>query len=95
VLVDQHNGNVLALLGEAVEGSLDSAGFRLVVDNKEVLLCVWGLGDMLSLVKLFLRAFASVTYANAREQHARYCVLPHVSHNPTPFMLRLWIPHHR
>lgn len=50
MLVDQQNGNVLALAGEAVECCLDGAVFRLGVDDEEVLLRVWRLGDVLYIV---------------------------------------------
>ena len=38
VLVDEENGNVLALLGEAVKGLLDGVCLGLVVDDEVVLL---------------------------------------------------------
>lgn len=38
VLVDEQDGNVLALRGEALEGGLDVARLRLGVDDEEVLL---------------------------------------------------------
>lgn len=50
MLVDQQNGNVLALGGEAIERCLDGAVFRLGVDDEEVLLRVWGLSNVLRAV---------------------------------------------
>ena len=47
VLVDQQNRNVLALLRELVEGSLDGRVLGLRVDDEEVLLAVWRLRDVL------------------------------------------------
>jgi hypothetical protein len=40
MLVDEQDGNVLALRGEAVEGGLDGSVVRLCVDDEEVLLRV-------------------------------------------------------
>lgn len=48
VLVDEENGNVLALLGEAVKGLFDGVRLGLVVDNEVVLLRVRRVGDVLS-----------------------------------------------
>lgn len=47
MLVDQDDANVLSLLGEAVEGRLDSGVVRLGVNNEEVLLRIGASGDML------------------------------------------------
>lgn len=47
MLVDQDNGNVLALLCEAVECAFDGRGFRLGIDYQVVLLAVWGVCDVL------------------------------------------------
>lgn len=47
VLVDQQNCNVLALLRELVEGSLDGRVLGLCVDDEEVLLAVRRLRDVL------------------------------------------------
>lgn len=49
VLVDQQNGNVLALGGEAVKGGLNGAVFRLCVHDEEILLCIWRLRHVLGL----------------------------------------------
>jgi hypothetical protein len=40
MLVDEQDGNVLALRGEAVKGGLDGSVVRLCVDDEEVLLRV-------------------------------------------------------
>lgn len=47
VLVDEENGNVLALLGEAVESLLDGVGLGLVVYDEVVLLSIRRVGNML------------------------------------------------
>lgn len=47
VLVDQQNSNILSLLREVLECSLDGGGLGLGVDNEEVALRVWGIGDVL------------------------------------------------
>lgn len=40
MLVDEHDGNVLPLLGELVESGLDDGRLGLLIDNDEVLLVV-------------------------------------------------------
>lgn len=47
MLVDQHHADIFSLLGEGLESSLDLGGLGLCIDDKEVTLCVWGIGDML------------------------------------------------
>jgi hypothetical protein len=47
VLVDQQHGNVFPLLGEVLEGFLDSRCFGLGIDDEEVSLGVWAVCDML------------------------------------------------
>lgn len=47
VLVDQEDSNVLAVVGEVVEGSLDGRVLGLGVDDEEVLLAIWRLCDVL------------------------------------------------
>lgn len=47
MLVDEENGNVLALLGEAVESLLDGVGLGLVVYDEVVLLSIRRVGNML------------------------------------------------
>lgn len=47
MLVDEENGNVLALLGEAVKGLFDGVRLGLVVDNEVVLLRVRRVGNVL------------------------------------------------
>lgn len=47
MLVDKHNANVLSLIGESIEGSLNGSGVCLVVDNEKVLLRIGARGDML------------------------------------------------
>jgi hypothetical protein len=47
VLVDEDNGNVLALLGEAVKGFLDGVSLGLVVYDEVVLLSIRRVGDVL------------------------------------------------
>ena len=47
VLVDQNDADVLALCSKRVKGGLDCGCICLVVDNQEVLLGVWGVGDVL------------------------------------------------
>jgi hypothetical protein len=46
VLVDEDNGNILAL-DEFVEAGLDGGIVGLVIDHEEVLLRVWTCRDML------------------------------------------------
>lgn len=46
VLVDQDDGNILAL-DEFVEAGLDGGVVGLVIDHEEVLLRVWTCRDML------------------------------------------------
>jgi hypothetical protein len=47
VLVDEQDGNVLALVGELVEGGLDGCVVGFGVDDEEVLLAVGRVGDVL------------------------------------------------
>jgi hypothetical protein len=47
MLVYEQDGNVLALGGEAIKSSLDVAVLGFGVDDKEVLLRVWRLCDVL------------------------------------------------
>jgi hypothetical protein len=47
MLVDEHNGNVLALLGEGVERLLDLGRFCFGVDDEEVALRGGRVGDVL------------------------------------------------
>jgi hypothetical protein len=47
VLVDQQHGNVFPLLGEVLEGLLDSRRFGLGVDDEEIPLGVWAVCDVL------------------------------------------------
>lgn len=47
MLVNKQNGNVLALVGEAIEGGFDGRRFGLAVHNQKVLLAVWRLGNVL------------------------------------------------
>lgn len=48
VLVDKQNGDILALIGEAIEGCLDGRVFSLGIDDEEVLLSVRRGSDMLN-----------------------------------------------
>jgi hypothetical protein len=47
VLVDQDNGDVLSLLGEVLESPLDLRGLGLAVNDEEVSLGVWAIGNVL------------------------------------------------
>jgi hypothetical protein len=47
MLVYEQNGDVLALLGEALKGSFNVRVLCLGVHDQEVLLRVWRLGDVL------------------------------------------------
>jgi len=81
VLVDEDNGNVLALLGESVKGTFDRGVLRLGIDDEEVLLRVWRRGDVLGWRVLATRAQTSeerrgqVSYAYSCEEEARAGVL--------------------
>lgn len=46
MLVDKHNANVLSLIGEPVEGSLNGSGVCFVVDNEKVLLRIGARGNV-------------------------------------------------
>jgi len=59
VLVDQHDRNVLPLLGELVECFLDSGLLRFGIDDKVVLLRVWSFGDMLRSTSVSMSIFIS------------------------------------
>lgn len=52
MLVYEQNANVLPLRCEFLECFFDSCVIRLAVDNKEVLLRVWRLSDMLPSVRI-------------------------------------------
>lgn len=47
MLVDEHNGNILALFGEPVKGTFDCGVLSFGIDDEEVLLRVWSRGDVL------------------------------------------------
>lgn len=47
MLVDEQNANVFPLTRELVKCSLNSCSFRLGVNNEEVLLRIWWIGDVL------------------------------------------------
>jgi hypothetical protein len=47
MLVDQDDSNILALLGEVLERLLDLGGLGLAVNNEEVSLGIWAVGDVL------------------------------------------------
>lgn len=47
MLVDEQNSNVLAFGGKAIKGGFNSRCFGLAVDNQEVLLAIWWLGNVL------------------------------------------------
>ena len=48
MLVDEKDGNVLSVMCIIVKCVFDCGGFCLGVDNKEILLCIWWLRDMLN-----------------------------------------------
>ena len=54
VLVDQHDRNVLPVLGELVESFLNSGILGLAVDDKVVLLRLRSFGDMLWRMSVFM-----------------------------------------
>jgi hypothetical protein len=82
VLVDEQDGDVLALLGELVESGFDGRVFRLCVDDEEVLLAVRRLRHVLQLllgrVLEVLRCWRE-THAYAGKKHACYSVLRPIS----------------
>lgn len=84
MLVDQDNGDVLAL-DESVERRLDRGGLGLVVDNEEILLGVCTRRDMLRgpLDEFQLLALCE-TYTNAGKKQARHRVLYRIS--PVPMI---------
>lgn len=47
MLVDQDDSNILALLGEVLERLLDLRGLSLAVNNEEVSLGIWAVGNVL------------------------------------------------
>jgi len=78
VLVDEENGNVLALLGEAVKGLLDGVGFGLVVYNEVVLLSIRWVGNVLHSKirrRSRIRRCMKRSYTNTSEQDAGHRVL--------------------
>jgi len=46
MLIYEHNGNVLPLLRELVEGMFDGGVIRLLIHNEEVFLRIRGVGDV-------------------------------------------------
>ena len=75
MLVDEHNGNVLALLGEGVERLLDLGGFRFGVDDEEVALGRGRVGDVLDTQSVSTLGFAGegskrASYAHAGKEEA-------------------------
>jgi hypothetical protein len=77
-LVDEDNGNVLALLGEAVKGLLDGVGLGLVVYDEVVLLSIRRVGNVLcSDVRGLSRKEACMgqSYSDTSEQDSRHRVL--------------------
>jgi hypothetical protein len=78
MLVDEQDGNVLALRGEAVKGGLDGSVVCLCVDDEEVLLRVGWRRYVLGSVSVSVAAWPCIggsTHANAGKQHARHRVL--------------------
>lgn len=53
MLVDKQNGNVLALVGEAIKGGFDGRRLGLAVHNQKVLLAIWRLGNVLYHLSVF------------------------------------------
>ena len=47
MLVDQHNRDILPLLGELIKSPFNSTRFRLLVYNEVVLLAIGRVGDVL------------------------------------------------
>jgi len=47
MLIYEQDSNIFAVLGEALEGGFDGGIFSLLVNDEEVLLCVWRCGDVL------------------------------------------------
>jgi hypothetical protein len=82
VLVNQQDCDVLPLACELIKGGFDGAVLCLRIHDEEVLLCVRGLCYVLLLSIICLPPFQRQvvgTHADARKQHARYCVLSLVS----------------
>lgn len=77
MLVDKHNANVLSLIGEPVEGSLNGSGVCFVVDNEKVLLRIGARGDVLvSCVSQEKRSpMRCDTHTDAREEQSCYGIL--------------------
>lgn len=80
MLVYQENGDILALLREAIECGFDVCVLRFRIHYEEVLLRVRGLRNVLRiyLVSGFARSCGEA-YANACQQHAGDSVLGAVS----------------
>jgi len=76
MLIYEEDSDILAFDGEAIEGSLYRRVVGFGINNKEVLLRVWGLRDMLvyRLVSI-VTAACREAHSDACKQHARHRVL--------------------
>jgi len=73
VLVDEQNGNVLALVGELLEGGLDGRVVGFGVHDEEVLLAVGRVGDVLCCV--LVRLPLLFTHGSVRQHPPEACPL--------------------
>jgi hypothetical protein len=81
VLVDEQNGDILALLGELVKSRFDGRVLSLCVDDEEVFLAVWRLRDVLETsVKWCTCSFVACGKDIRRRQQVA-CLLLYPAHN--------------
>jgi hypothetical protein len=70
MLIYEQDGDIFAVLGEALKGIFNGGIFRLLVDDEEVLLGIWRGGDVLRggrLVGAGDNKEWRIAYANAGE----------------------------
>jgi len=78
MLIYEQDGDIFAVLSEALEGIFDGSVFGLLVDDEEVLLGVWRCGDVLNGQGLVGRGGNMdwrIAYTNTGEEKACYGVL--------------------
>jgi len=83
MLIYEHNGNVLPLLRELVEGMFDGGVIRLLIHNEEVFLRIRGVGDVLCslcqrtgwICPNYVCMQCRATYTYSRQKNAGYGIL--------------------